>query len=311
MGNVETDENFMLEGVKELTSVKKYLKGIQGTTEALCLMNQNGNILGCNLAFAQYIGLQDVQTVGLVVDHITKICAPEQLEGEDPTAKGINLKIGQALANPNFDFKWNILTLTNEIKLSQIWFQTVRLRVGLCIQVLIRIIQESDKIKEMSQTLINDQQVTPREIADFCIEESVRITHSKIGYIAFINKTQDKLYLYGWSTSAMKECTMINKPVEYELNKTGLWGEALRQRKAVITNDYENEKKYKKGTPQGHVVIKRHMNAPIFDDPKKKKRVVLITGVGNKEKEYTEKDINKIEELMNNMWAIFKKRWKI
>jgi len=44
-----------------------------------------------------------------------------------------------------------------------------------------------------------------------------------------------------------------------------------------VTNDYSAASPWKKGYPKGHVVIKRHMNAPIIDDGK----IVLVAGVAN------------------------------
>ena len=44
--------------------------------------------------------------------------------------------------------------------------------------------------------------------------------------------------MHAWSKTAMKECAIIDKPIHYPVVTTGLWGEAVRQRKPVFTNDY-------------------------------------------------------------------------
>jgi hypothetical protein len=44
--------------------------------------------------------------------------------------------------------------------------------------------------------------------------------------------------MHYWSDSAMLECAMIDKPIVYRVEDTGLWGEAIRRRKPVITNDW-------------------------------------------------------------------------
>jgi GAF domain-containing protein len=62
----------------------------------------------------------------------------------------------------------------------------------------------------------------------------------------------------------------------------GLWGEAMRQRKPIITNDYTAPDPLKKGQPEGHVKILRHMNVPVLDQGK----IVVIAGVGNKDAPY-------------------------
>ena len=88
------------------------------------------------------------------------------------------------------------------------------------------------------------------EIANHAMESAIRLTGSTIGYIAFANEDETVLTMHYWSNSAMQQCAMIDKPIVYPVKDTGLWGEAIRQRKPVITNDYAAPNPLKKGTPQ-------------------------------------------------------------
>lgn len=114
-----------------------------------------------------------------------------------------------------------------------------------------------------------------QELADFSLEEAIRLTKSKIGYLAFMNEDETILTMYSWSREAMKQCEIIEKPIEYPTENTGLWGEAVRQRQPVITNDYQAPSPNKKGYPEGHVMIKRHMNLPVFDG----QHIIAVAGV--------------------------------
>jgi PAS domain S-box-containing protein len=142
------------------------------------------------------------------------------------------------------------------------------------------------------------------EITLFALESGVEITDSKIGYLAFMNADESVLTMYAWSKSAMAECGVIDKPIEYPIEKTGLWGEAVRQRKPVITNDYAAPNPLKKGHPTGHVQVDRHMNIPVFDG----EHIVAVAGVGNKVGEYDENDVRQLTLLMNSMWQIIKRQ---
>ena len=93
---------------------------------------------------------------------------------------------------------------------------------------------------------------------------------------------------------------MIDKPIVYPVKDTGLWGEAIRQRKAVITNDYAASNPLKKGTPSGHVHLTRHMNIPLFDGG----RIVAVAGVANKAGDYQDDDIRQLTLFMDGMWKI-------
>jgi signal transduction histidine kinase len=139
-----------------------------------------------------------------------------------------------------------------------------------------------------------------REIALFAMEEGIRLTRSKIGYIAFTEQDETIFKMYAWSQSAMKECSVVDKPLVYSLEKMGLWGEAVRQRRPIITNDYQAANHWKKGYPPGHVEVIRHMNVPVFDG----ERIVAVAGVGNKEEPYYETDVRHLKLLMDGVWRI-------
>jgi PAS domain S-box-containing protein len=141
-------------------------------------------------------------------------------------------------------------------------------------------------------------------LCQFAMEEAIRLTGSTIGYLAFVSEDEKVLTMHAWSRSAMQECRIEDKPIIYPVEKTGLWGEAIRQRKPVITNDYSQPNPLKKGCPQGHVSVHRHMNAPIFDGD----RIVIVAGVGNKPTDYDETDIRQLTLLMRGMWSLVQRK---
>lgn len=142
------------------------------------------------------------------------------------------------------------------------------------------------------------------EIAHFAMEEATLLTGSKIGYLAFMNEDESVLAMHAWSKAAMAECRIADKPRLYPVEITGLWGEAVRQRRPIITNDYAAANPWKKGYPEGHVNILRHMNVPIFDGDK----IVIVAGVGNKPSDYDESDVRQLTLLMEGMWRIVQRK---
>jgi len=102
----------------------------------------------------------------------------------------------------------------------------------------------------------------------------------------------------------MKQCAIIDKPIVYPVETTGLWGEAVRQRKPVITNDYSIPDPLKKGYPEGHVKVVRHMNVPVFDGD----RIVAVAGMGNKDGDYDESDVRQLTLLMQGMWRLVRRK---
>ena len=163
--------------------------------------------------------------------------------------------------------------------------------------------QRSQQEEARTNLLLELSQMTDRpaaEIANFALESVIQLLGSKIGYIAFASEDESVLTMHYWSNSAMRECAIVDKPIIYRVKDTGLWGEAVRQRKPVITNDYAAPSPYIKGTPLGHVKVVRHMNVPVFDGG----RIVAVTGVGNKESDYTNDDARQLTLLMDGLWRI-------
>ena len=147
-------------------------------------------------------------------------------------------------------------------------------------------------------------EASTEEITEFALEEAVRLTQSEIGYLAFTNDEESVLTMHAWSKSAMDQCAVIDKPIVYPIETTGLWGEAIRQRQPVITNDYPAPNPLKKGHPEGHVPIQRHMNIPVFDGEK----IVAVAGVGNKKEPYDQSDVQQLQLLTQAMWRLLQRQ---
>ncbi len=142
------------------------------------------------------------------------------------------------------------------------------------------------------------------EITTFTLEESIRLTKSAIGYLAFLNEDESVLSMHSWSRQAMEECRVRDKPLSYRLQTTGIWGDPVRERRPIITNDYTAPGVGRRGCPEGHVEVKRHLGVPIFDG----ERIVAVIGVGNKEEEYGETDINQVQLMAQGMVRLLKEK---
>ncbi len=154
-----------------------------------------------------------------------------------------------------------------------------------------------------TQTLLELNQMAGaslREIADFALEAALKLTDSALGYLAFTNEDESVLTMYAWSKNAMAECAIADKPVDYPIETTGLWGEAVRQRRPIITNDYAAPSPLKRGYPEGHIKLERHLNTPVFDG----NHIIAVIGVGNKSQDYTEADVRQLTLLMQGVWQL-------
>jgi len=141
-----------------------------------------------------------------------------------------------------------------------------------------------------------------KELTDFALEEAVRLSASEGGYLHFFNEDKRTIQLYSWSRDVLKTCATA-KSEHYPLDKAGIWADSVRLRKVVIHNDYRNMAE-KRGCPEGHFQLVRHMGVPIFDG----ESIVGVVGVSNKEEPYDDTDAIQTNLFVNSMWRILKQR---
>jgi|LSQX01.3.fsa_nt_gb diguanylate cyclase (GGDEF)-like protein/PAS domain S-box-containing protein len=171
---------------------------------------------------------------------------------------------------------------------------------------------EIETISKMSETnrLIAECMIKPfadvQEQLDFALHEAIKLTESQYGYIYFYDESLKEFTINSWTKEVMPDCDITEKQTMYRLEMTGIWGEAVRQRKPVIVNDFEAPNPLKKGYPEGHVQIRKFMTIPIFDND----HIVAVVGFANKEADYTDNDIEVMTVLMSGVWIATEKREK-
>lgn len=158
--------------------------------------------------------------------------------------------------------------------------------------------------KERLEALLRLTQMegsSEKELADFALEEAVRLTRSLGGYFHFFNAHTQEIRLSSWSKEVLKIC---DSPMDthYPLDDAGIWADSIRTGQPVIHNGYQTLDE-KKGYPEGHFPVLRHMSVPVFDG----NRIIGIAGVGNKQRPYDKSDIDQLTLLMTDTWRIIQK----
>ena len=145
---------------------------------------------------------------------------------------------------------------------------------------------------------------TLQEFLDYALDQAIGLTDSRIGYIYHYHEDRREFVLNTWSKDVMAECRIANPETCYELDKTGIWGEAVRRRQPIVVNDFPAENPFKKGYPEGHVQLFKFMTVPIF----KESRIVGVVGLANKESDYDDIDILQVSLLMEAVWGVLERR---
>lgn len=180
-----------------------------------------------------------------------------------------------------------------------------------------RIVVSIEKNRAETDNRLNDRRLkalvklsrmyshSDKELMYYALEESIVLTSSDIGYVALYNKETDELEMQTWSQRTMAQTSMVDRPMRYPMQKTGLWGQPVRLRQSLIVNDYESTNvPGKKGTPPGHVKLKRLIMIPLMHNGE----VVGTAGVANKTTDYNESDMNQFILMMDGFIGMYMDR---
>ena len=146
--------------------------------------------------------------------------------------------------------------------------------------------------------ILQHQTDSIRNFLDYALNEAIKLTESKIGYIFFYNEQTKEFTLNSWLKDVMQQCSIKDPPTLYQLDETGIWGEAVRQRKEIMVNNFATQHPLKKGYPEGHTPLKKFLTVPVFIN----KQIVAVVGVGNKETDYNYYDVLQLQLLMDSAW---------
>lgn len=161
--------------------------------------------------------------------------------------------------------------------------------------------------EERLQCLLNVFQHNAQNVQallHFALAEALSMTASKFGYIYDYDEEKKRFTLNSWSPDGLQACGAFNPEDINELDKAGIWGDAVRQRRPIMVNDFAAPDPPGKVYPVGHVPLRRLLIIPHVDRGK----IVAVVGVANKESVYEDADILQLTLLMGSVWKIVERK---
>ncbi len=140
------------------------------------------------------------------------------------------------------------------------------------------------------------------DLLRFTLEKAVTITESQVGYLLEVDEEAQvvKIWLISEGVSERSRLDLTDYDQPMPLGESGLRVEAVRQRKAVIINDYAAPHPHKKGYPPAHIEIERFLSVPVFEGGK----IVAVVSVANKPADYSENDARQLSLMLDSAWKI-------
>ncbi|MEJ1394140.1 MAG: response regulator [Candidatus Sedimenticola sp. (ex Thyasira tokunagai)] len=152
------------------------------------------------------------------------------------------------------------------------------------------------------QQLRKAEELADKPFMEEVVAIAVEITDSRIGYLQLVDEAQETLRLIVWNDENMGHSTTVDGE-QCPLSQSGIWADAVRQRRTVVHNDYPNTDKHQ-GYPPEHISLTRHMSTPALSHG----HVEMVIGVGNKEAPYEDTDIQQLELVAEDAMKIIMRR---
>lgn len=143
--------------------------------------------------------------------------------------------------------------------------------------------------------------VSLNELLDKALVELLALSGSNIGHISGYDEATGMVSMYSCTVSAPEISELSSVPQVFELDNIGLWGEAVRQRRGIICNEYAADIPDHAG--EADAVLRRYMSLPVFYSG----RIVALAGVGNKLGRYTSEDLRQAQLLLDACWTRFER----
>ncbi len=140
------------------------------------------------------------------------------------------------------------------------------------------------------------------DLLDKTLAELTALSGSSIGYICGYDETSQVLTMFSCTDSVLEAHGLSAAPLVLELDKAGLWGEAVRQRRGIISNEYAADTSDQEGSAAPPALL-WYMSLPVFHEG----RIVALAGVGNKPGRYTSEDLRQAQLLMEVCWTRFER----
>ncbi|HNW98881.1 MAG TPA: PAS domain S-box protein [Bacteroidales bacterium] len=289
-------------------SEAKFRKIYESGPLGMAIVNNNFNFTSANNTFCQMLGYTEQELKHLTFKDITH---PENLSediknirklfsGEIPFYKTEKQYICKDKKNI-----WASVTVTANFDNNDNFVYFV---------VMIENITErkqQEEVKRLNEArleaLLKLNNLTDKpedDLIDFALNEAVKLTGSKFGFIGFMSDDDEIITLHAWSSEVMNQCKVKDTFKQFATKDIGILGAPIRNKQSIISNNYSSEDPSIHNLPEGHIPIIRYMNIPIFDGDK----IVIVAATANKETDYNETDANQLTLLMKGMWQLIQRR---
>ena len=267
-------------------SHRRYKSVLQTALDGFWMVDQYGTILETNQAYVTMSGFSKEEIVGLKISFFEVNESPEETRQRIQKIMQTGGDMFQSEHRRKDGSVWPVEVAVSYANVDGgMFFSFIRDIHDR------RLHEELINMREVLNELVYQGELD--DILRLALDKAEKLTNSQIGFFHFVDDDQINLSLQTWSTRTLKEmCFAEGAGLHYPVNEAGVWVDCIRERKPVLHNDYASLS-HKKGLPEGHAPLLRELTVPIFRDD----LIVAVIGVGNKQADYKEQDIETVTRL--------------
>lgn len=129
------------------------------------------------------------------------------------------------------------------------------------------------------------------------------LTTSRVSFLHFIGDDEKSIETSTFSKRSLAEFQPVDATNHHPASNPAAFAVILDQHEPLIINEYPGHSG-EADLPAGFPELQRVINLPIIENGK----VVVITGVGNKNQEYNDLDVETMQLIANDIWRIVQRQ---
>ncbi|MEY3288653.1 MAG: hypothetical protein RLZZ419_895 [Pseudomonadota bacterium] len=281
---------------------------IENSLDIITIINTEGVICYISSSVQPILGYQQVELIGV---NMTTLLHPEDLpkvqamiEAITPPNKTPEITQVIEVRFCHKDGSWRIMEgISKILDISSVTSIVINYRDITKHKQTEHYHRLEAKRLESSIALNNMIDQGEQAVLDFILEECISISESRYAFIGQFDAEESVMTMIATQEDTMAQCTVYNPSPIFTVAEAGLWAEPIRQRRPVFINDFTAPYQHKHGTPAGHFKLTRYLGVPIID----RGRIVLMIAVANKETEYSQSDVDRLNNLITEAWIVIQR----
>lgn len=142
------------------------------------------------------------------------------------------------------------------------------------------------------------------EIADFVLEQAVKLTKSKLGTLVMLNENETPCSVFSWSKNDTNQFVKTEKFSHFPLGDASFWEKAIHEREPIIENDYFAMDSRATDHPGSDTSLSRLLITPAVAEG----RVMAIAATANKEQPYESADARQLSLLLDGLCKLIQRK---